>query len=118
MCYAPFPVKNVKQQEKKKAEWIDNHRQNYLYGPGGGVSERADSVALDGPGDLFQHGDLALVCLALFHLDEHLLKPSGALSSETGNNIERNIGVPSRERNRKIEGVGSSRCEKGRDREI
>ena len=52
-----------------------------LDGPGRGVAEGANSVALDLTGDLLEHGNFPLVGLALLHPLEDGLEPARALSA-------------------------------------
>ncbi len=44
--------------------------------PGGGITERADGVALNGSGDLLQHRDLTQIGITVLHLVQDGLHPT------------------------------------------
>ena len=52
-----------------------------LNGPGGGIAQSTDGVALDLPANLLEHWDLPLVGVALLHADEDVLQPGGTLTA-------------------------------------
>ena len=72
----------TKHQQTDCRQTTKKHNQSQvsltLHGPGGGISQGTDSVALDGSGDLLQHRDLTQVSVTMLHLVQDRLHPASA----------------------------------------